>query len=376
MFLNLNYARESMTHQIQQNEQESKDGWAMYPSVSVIMPVQNEADFIHNSLGAVLSQDYPSDRMEVVVVDGMSADQTCDIIRQLIAECANVKVRLLENERRITPVSLNIATRQAEGCIIIRVDGHCILAPDYVRKCVEHIQDDRVDCVGGPMQTIGNGYISELISIVMSSKFGVGNSSFRTEKGLTKLVDTVPFPAYTRQIVELAGLYDEEMVRNQDDEYNYRIRKIGGKILLAEDVRSKYYSRSSLLKLAKQYFQYGVYKVRVLQKHPLQMRNRQFVPPVFTLALTASLGLLLLGWIGWPLALVLGAYMLANLSASFYTAVRYGWRYLPILPFAFAIVHLSYGSGFLIGLVKFKGRWGDKTGMTSGIHPWSGEALG
>jgi succinoglycan biosynthesis protein ExoA len=331
----------------------------VYPYVTVIMPIRNEAEFIHRSLGAVLAQDYPPDRMEIIVIDGMSTDQTREIVQQHISESHRVLVRLLENKGLIAPVGLNLATREARGDIIIRVDGHCIIAPDYVRKCVEHLHNAGVDAVGGPMQTIGNGYIPELTAIAMSSRFGVGNSSFRTESRITKLVDTVPFPAYTREIVDLAGPYDEELVRNQDDEYNYRIRQLGGKILLAGDVHSKYYSRSSLAKMARQYFQYGFYKVRVLQKHPLQMSYRQFVPPAFVLALILSFGFMLLGGGGWPIMLVLGSYLLANLAASLFTAARQGRRYLPLLPLVFALLHLGYGSGFLLGLLRFIRRWNE-----------------
>ena len=197
----------------------------------------------------------------------------------------------------------------------------------------------------------------------MSSQFGVGNSAFRTLSGRTILADTVPFPAYTRSIIERVGLYDEELVRNQDDEYNYRIRDIGGKILLADNVRSKYYSRGSLSKLWKQYFQYGFYKIRVLQKHPRQMSLRQFIPPLFVAALIFSLILTLLSPGGWiALLFVGGSYLLANLTASLITASRKGWRHIVVLPLTFAVLHLSYGLGFLTGLFHFWNRWNDKTG--------------
>jgi len=331
------------------------------------MPIYNEAGFIERSLGAVLSQEYPSDRLEVLVVDGMSTDGTREAVQQLLAE-SSIATRLLENKARIAAPGLNLATQEARGDVIIRVDGHCIIAPDYVRKCVEHMQQLNVEAVGGPMQTIGEGYISELTAIAMSSKFGVGNSAFRTESGLTKLVDTVPFPAYTREIVKRAGPYDEELVRNQDDEYNYRIRQLGGQILLAGDVHSKYYSRSSLQKMAKQYFQYGLYKVRVLQKHPLQMSLRQFVPPAFVLSLVVSLGIALLGQSPWPFFLVLCSYILADLGASLVTALQHGRRYFPVLPLAFAILHLSYGFVFVAGLFKFSGRWKDMSHRVSASY--------
>lgn len=176
------------------------------------------------------------------------------------------------------------------------------------------------------------------------------------------LVETVAFPAYPRAVVEQAGLYDEEMVRNQDDEYNYRLLKLGGKLLLAPDVRSRYYSRSSFKSLWRQYFQYGYWKVRVMQKHPRQLRPRQFIPPLFVAALIGSAGLSVFTRLGRKLLLgVSGLYLFVNLVASIVTASRRGLIYFPILPIAFSILHLSYGLGFLTGLVKFADRWKNHT---------------
>jgi hypothetical protein len=223
------------------------------------------------------------------------------------------------------------------------------------------------------METIGETPMAKAIAIGMSSPVGVGNSAFRTTSGKSMLVDTVPFPAYTRKAIERAGLYDEELVRNQDDEYNYRIRERGGKILLADDVRSTYFSRASLKGLWKQYFQYGFWKVRVLQKHPRQMSPRQFAPPLLVLGLLGSALLAVSpGLRPFSLAIPL-LYVLANLLGSFYTAVRRSWNYLLYLPAIFAILHISYGLGFLTGLVRFWNRWGDKTGRTPAL---SGERLG
>jgi GT2 family glycosyltransferase len=149
-------------------------------------------------------------------------------------------------------------------------------------------------------------------------------------------------------------------VRNQDDEYNYRLRELGVRLLLAQDIRARYYSRSSLAKLWRQYFQYGYWKVRVMQKHPRQMQPRQFVPPMFVSALLVStIGALALPAMRWALLLVVGAYAAANLAATAAAIRRHGWRMVPMLPIVFATLHLSYGSGFLYGLVKFRHRWND-----------------
>jgi len=329
--------------------------------VSIILPIRNEERYIGPCLDRIYNQFDLDVPFEVIVADGMSTDRTREIVR--LYQETQPNLILVDNSSKIVPTGMNLAIRHAKGEIIIRVDGHCIIAPDYIRNCVYHLQHDGVDGVGGPMQTIGENHISEVIAIAMSSPFGVGNSAFRTTSGKTVLVDTVPFPAYTRAIIQKAGPYDEELVRNQDDEYNYRIRELGGKILLAEDVRSTYFSRGSLQKLWMQYFQYGFWKVRVLQKHPRQMSLRQFIPPVFVASLVVS-GIITLAvdW-GWmTLALVAGSYLLTNLAVSLVTGVKKGMRYVPLLPLTFAILHVSYGLGFLAGLIKFANRWRDKIG--------------
>jgi len=331
------------------------------PFVSILIPIRNEGLYIKRCIQAVLDQDYPPDKIEILIADGMSDDGTFGLLQEWALQAT--KRYVFQNPGKIVPTGLNILIPKAKGEVLIRVDGHCVIAPDYVSNCVRHLEEEGVDGVGGPMRSIGEDLVSQVTALAMSSKFGVGNSSFRTETGQTKLADTVPFPAYTREIIRKVGLYDEELVRNQDDEYNYRIREAGGKILLAEDVRSTYYSRGSLPKLWKQYFQYGYWKVRVLQKHPRQMSFRQFVPLVFVLAWILTLLLCFVVSWGWlALLILLAAYLPANLAASIITASGQGFKKLLLLPLAFAIIHLSYGLGFLVGLFKFWNRWKDKVG--------------
>lgn len=322
----------------------------------MLMPVRNEAAFIERSVGSVLSQDYPHERMEIVIADGMSQDATRQIISDLQQQRTNIKI--IDNLGKIVATGLNAALRLARGEIIVRVDGHCEIASDYVRQCVSHLKNDKVEAVGGPVETIGESYIARVIAAAMSSRFGVGGSAFRVANSKTQFTDTVAFPAYTRAVIDRAGPFDEELVRNQDDEYNYRLRKLGVKILLASDVGSRYYSRATLARLGSQYFQYGYWKVRVMQKHTRQMRLRQFAPPLFVAALLVALLLLpILPAAGYFLGLGAGAYALASVTASVLSAGKNGWQLLPLLPIAFAILHLAYGSGFLIGLLRFWNRW-------------------
>jgi hypothetical protein len=225
------------------------------------------------------------------------------------------------------------------------------------------------------MKAIGNNPFGKAVALATSTPFGVGGGRFHYSDE-EEYVDTVYMGAWPLRVFEKIGLFDEELVRDQDDEFNYRLREQGGRILLSPNIRSEYAVRSAPSALWQQYFQYGYWKVRVLQKHPRQMSLRQFVPPAFVLALLFPILLFLLSFLGLPspvlslpssllrpLSLMIPSiYLFANLGASFWTASKRGWRSLPLLPLIFAILHLSYGLGFLVGLVKFANRWSDKLG--------------
>lgn len=333
---------------------------ASLPFVTIILPIRNEAYFIDRCLHMVFAQDYPHQFFEILVVDGMSTDDTRKIVSCL--QMRHKHLFTLNNRAQIVSPALNLAIQKARGEYIIRLDGHTLIASNYVRKCVEILQRTQAENVGGRMNAVGESYTGEVIAAATSTPFGVGGARFHySEK--EEWVDTVYMGAWPKSVFQKVGLFDEELVRNQDDEFNYRLRKMGGRILLSPEIKSQYYNRSSLRSLWRQYFQYGYWKVRVLQKHPRQMSLRQFIPPLFA----ASLGIAFLLAFFIPfgrllLALSAGLYLGANLLASVWTASRRGWAYLPMLPIVFAILHLSYGTGFLTGLVKFARRWGDKTG--------------
>jgi cellulose synthase/poly-beta-1,6-N-acetylglucosamine synthase-like glycosyltransferase len=327
-----------------------------YPFVSIVMPVRNERHYIQQSLEAVLAQDYPRQCMEILIVDGMSEDGTREYVYEQQGCVPNL--RLLDNPGKIVPVGLNIAIAKAKGEIVVRVDGHCVIAPDYVRRCVEYLEREPVVGVGGPMETIGETPTARTIALAMSSPFGVGNSAFRVRVNVHRYVDTIPFPAYRMSTLQAAGPFDETLIRNQDDEYNYRLRAMGGKLLFAPDVRSKYYSRSSLRALWKQYFQYGFFKVRVLQKHPAQFSLRQFVPPAFVGALLVGLvsSVFTVPMRYFLLGLIL-TYGVVNLGVSLRIAMHHGWEHLLRLPLTFAILHIAYGLGFWTGLLTLGWRF-------------------
>lgn len=327
------------------------------PFVSVIMPIRNEAAFIGRSLGAVLAQDYPHDRMEVLVADGMSTDDTRVIVQQLAARHPDIQVRLIDNPGKIVPAGFNAALAQARGDVIVRVDGHTIIAPDYVRECIAALERSGADNVGGRMVAVGTTALGQAVALATSSRFGVGGARFHYSDR-EEWVDTVYMGAWPRRVFEQLGGFDPELVRNQDDEFNYRLRAQGGRILLSPRIRSQYHNRTSLRSLWRQYYQYGFYKVRVLQKHPRQMRLRQFVPPAFVASI---LGGALLSPLNKRLralwAPVITAYAVANLMASWRIARKAGRAHLRRLPLVFSILHFSYGLGFLHGLIHFRKRW-------------------
>ncbi|MCB0167665.1 MAG: glycosyltransferase family 2 protein [Anaerolineae bacterium] len=322
------------------------DNW---PVVTVIMPVLNEAAFIHRSLGAVLAQDYPRDRLEILVVDGGSGDGTGQIVQDLLKTWP--RSRLLDNPRRIQSAALNIGIQAAAGEIIIRVDGHTLIEPDYVKTCVRLLTNGEFENVGGLMRPVGQGYVGRGVAMATTSFFGIAGSKFHYS-AREQVVDTVYMGAFRRTIFDRVGLFDEQLKINEDYEFNYRLRQAGGKILLSPALKSTYVPRHSLGALWRQYFRYGRWKVRMLQKHPESLRWRQAVPPVFVGTLAGSLlaGLL---WrpARWLFVCLTGSYLLANGVASTIAARRGGWRYLPILPMIFATIHLAWGSGFWYSLL-------------------------
>ncbi|KAA3654343.1 MAG: glycosyltransferase family 2 protein [Chloroflexi bacterium] len=322
------------------------------PMVTIMMPVRNEAAFIAQTLDSILAQNYPAELMEIVIADGRSTDNTREIIASLQQQHANI--HLIDNPSKIAPTGLNVAIRQAQGDVIVRVDGHAILDPDYVRSCVAQMQQTGADCVGGAWESRGKSYVGKAIAQAMSSRFGIGNSGFRvaSTSAPPRIVDTVPFGAYRRDVFERIGLFNEKMVRHQDYELCYRLRQAGGRILLLPEVRAVYYVRATLAKLWRQYWQYGIWKGRFLRVYPASLKLRHMMPPLFVFAVVVSslLSLIVPSW-GWLAGAVLGAYALFLLVALLNFVFRGKSKYLPLLPVIIACLHLSWGIGVWIGLL-------------------------
>jgi len=327
------------------------DGQSDLPLVSAIVAMRDEEAFIGKCLDSLAAQDYPSSRLEVLVVDGRSTDRSREVVSAKQESMPHL--RLLDNEKLISPVAFNIGIRESSGQVVIIISAHCYLAPDYVSRCVEYLNKTDADCVGGPIETIGETDTATAIALAMSSPFGVGDALFRYS-AREQYVDTLAFGAYWREVFERVGLFDEELVGSEDDEFNYRLRSQGGKLFLTPAIKSFYYGRGSLAALCRQYFRYGLGKMRVVARHPKLVRLRHFIPALFVASLVVSALLSLISpRFAILLALIVGCYLVFSIYMSVRIALRQGWRYLPLLPPAFACLHLSYGAGFLLGVGRF-----------------------
>jgi len=320
-------------------------------TISVIIPCRNEEKYVAKCIDALVAQDYSGGNMEVLFVDGMSTDRTREIIERYSRDYQFI--RLLSNPQKIVPVAMNIGIRQSTGDIIIRMDAHTVYPPDYIARCVEYLDKTGAENVGGPIISIADTFWGRAIAAGMSSTFGVGNSRFRVG-GYEGYVDTVPFGAYRRELFDRIGLFDEELVRNQDDELNYRLIKKGGRIYMASAIKSYYYPRDSLRKLWRQYYEYGYWKVRVIQKHGMPASWRHVVPAAFVLSILAT-GLFALADIKYLgcFFVIAGSYFLLSLLFATKIAAEKGVKYLPVLPLVFATLHISYGVGFWKGIWDF-----------------------
>jgi glycosyltransferase involved in cell wall biosynthesis len=328
------------------------------PSISVIIPTFNERGHIAACLDSVIQQDYAPERVEVLVVDGDSTDGTAALVDRYAEETG--RVRRLRNPRRIVPHALNLGIAAARGALIVRIDAHTTIEPEYLREGVSALQRSGADNVGGAMSARGGGRIGEAVALATRSPFGIGAYfHFGTQE---RFVDTVYMGMWPRSVFARVGLFDEELVRNQDDEFNYRLRKQGGRILITPRMRSSYQNRQALRPLARQFYEYGLWKVRVCQKHPRQMSWRHFVPPAFVLVML----LLVPSWWLSPRWLSHKLGVLTALAAGLYAGVvglaswrahqgrRDGFGWLPIV---FATIHFAWGLGFLAGLLRFASYW-------------------
>ena len=323
------------------------------PFVFIIMPCLNEEKFIGRCLDSIIAQDYPKDKIEVLVIDGESTDKTREIVDEYIKKYPFIK--LLDNPRRIQTFATNIGLKNAKGDIIIRMDAHAEYPKDYIYKSVYWLGKSGVDCVGGLWITKpgANSLIAEAIALTLSHPFGVGNSYFRTGLKEPRFVDTVPFGCYKREVFEKIGLFDEQLVRTDDIEFNLRLKRNGGKILLIPEIKSYYYARSNLISLAKQNFGNGFWVIYSIKFAKMPFSLRHLVPFFFVLSLVASLIIsLFFHPFIYIFSFVFCSYLTFNILFSVKISSKKGLKYFPFLTLSFFTLHFPYGLGSIYGIIK------------------------
>lgn len=322
--------------------------------VTVVCPIYQEGKFIQSCIESILRQDYPMDFLDIIFVDGMSTDQTREIVKQYSDQHKHIK--LIDNPDRFVPQAMNLGIKEAKGEVIIRIDAHCVYPDNYISVLVDKLFELNADNVGGVWITnpSSNSTISHSIAIASSHIFGVGGSKHKIGANDIIETDTVPFGCYKRDVFDRIGLFDTDLIRNQDDEFNGRLIKHGGRIFIIPQIKINYFARNSLSKMIKMYYQYGLFKPLVNKKLGSPATIRQFFPFLFTLGLGIGLVLSLFSNI------ILAIYMLCvsfYLILAFYFAFKESLRLkkaglIFMLPITFLNIHISYGTGYILGIMK------------------------
>jgi glycosyltransferase involved in cell wall biosynthesis len=318
--------------------------------------VRDEAAAIGPCLEAVLAQSYPRDLVEVVVVDAGSQDGTVAVVESYRRR--DGRVRLCHNPAGSIPAGLNVGIRAATGDVIARVDSRTVLAPDYLAQAVRLIAETGASNVGGAVRFVSTAYMARALGLVMQSPFGVGGAAARYGGGRDRWTDTVYLGVVPRRVFEAVGLYDEEILQDEDTELNYRIRERGGRVLLSDALRSAYTNPASVRRFVKKNFAFGYWKARVWQKHPALIAWRHLVPPAFVLGLAGGAVLAALVPVSRPVVGgAFGLYVAGAVGATLAVSRRAGWRHALPLPALFAAMHVAWGVGFLAGAARFLPRW-------------------
>ena len=322
--------------------------------LSVIVPIYNEEKYIAKCIDSILEQDFPKDELEIILADGMSQDCTREIVAKYTAKYPFIS--LIDNPKRIAPWAMNLAVKEAKGDVIMRLDAHAIYEKNYFSALVRALKVYDADNVGAVCRTDVLNKTPKTLAIreVLSNKFGVGNSTFRTGISGVQEVETVPFGCWKREVFEKYGMYDVRLVRNQDIELNKRIIRGGGRIVIVPDTYCTYFARENYHELAKNNYGNGKWNILTVY-YTKEMRSlsvRHFVPLAFVLSLIVPI---LVGVFWWPTlcvsVLALCVYLLALGSVSAKLAVSKRLSFFYLLA-RFSVLHISYGWGSLVGILK------------------------
>lgn len=324
------------------------------PTVSVIIPVRNEENFIGKCIESFLDQAYPENRFEIIVVDGMSEDNTRTIVKEYMSRYKNI--RLYDNPDKYTPNALNIGIKNASGKIIMLASSHAIYSRDYISTCAQKIVEEKAEIVGGKMITLprNSSIKAKVIASVLSNPFGVGGAKYRIRCDKESYVDTVAYGLYKKELFDKAGLFNENLVRNQDIEMNLRLKRIGARTLLVPQVSSYYYARDTFTSLWKNNFANGFWVIYSTKFAKVPFSFRHLIPLFFVLFLVLGCFLSMFSPILAELYMVvLGLYMLLNVYFSLKISFRLkNLLAFPLAFFTFLSLHVSYGIGSLVALIK------------------------
>ncbi len=323
-----------------QTPQTAEGRGAPLPFVSVVIPARNEERTLPAALDSVLAQDYAGE-IEIIVADGSDTPALDEIVRERYPS-----VRLAPNPQRTTPAGLNLALREARGEVIVRVDAHAALPQGYVRRAVETLARTGAANVGGRMIPVGETFFQRAVAAATSTPMGTGRARYR-DGGAEGPADTVYLGAFRRDALEAAGGFDETLLRSQDSDLNWRLRRRGEVVWFDPELAVAYRPRRSFGALARQYFDYGRWKSAILLRHPSALRPRQLAPPLLALALAAS-ALLALAGATRLAAVVPLAYLFALVTASAWAGLRRREPAAALAPLALVVMHLSWGIGFFL----------------------------
>lgn len=322
--------------------------------VSVIVPCYNEARTITALLDAVYLQTWPRDQMEVIIADGLSEDGTREAIAAWQQKHADLSVRVVDNPARIIPAGLNVALDVARGDVIVRLDAHSMPRPDYIARCVDLLSQGCGDNVGGrwEIRPGADSAVARGIAAAAGHPLGVGDAKYRHSEQAAA-VDTVPFGAFRRSLLDKVGRFDESLLTNEDYEFNARVRLSGGRVWFDPAIRATYVARPDWLSLARQYWRYGYWKWRMLRRYPATLRWRQALPPLFVLGVAGGPFLWWISFLRRAYWLALAFYLLVLLSAGAARAWRQrDWTLVWTLPVSIAVMHFAWGAGFLWSLLS------------------------
>ena len=316
------------------------------PTVSVIVPVRNEATHILDTVASIMRTDYPIDDLEIILADGMSTDGTPDTIREMPSDWP---VRLIENPEKNIPAGMNCGIREARGKYVVRMDSHSEYPSNYISLSIQLLEETGASNVGGYLIPRGRSYLGKAIASALSSKFGAGSSFWSSSEA--RFVTTVAYGAWKTEFLRDIGGFDESWTTNQDFELNARTIENGGSVYFSPEISCIYYCRDSFSALRRQFHNYGRYRAKTLNRYPNTLNLRHLVPTGLVLAFVFLAALA--PWTTIPLLALTLLYSMVLAAFAAGASLRTRWSYYPATALALAVIHFSWGIGFIAGIARY-----------------------